>query len=305
MGTEKKDEPFRSWNDRMSGRTVPKNSTKKNYCPFYLIVAVSLCVVGIVAWLFVSPSEIQEPETTSKAEKKKAVKPTRVKPVKVEPEKPKEEVVMKRDRKGNLRPWKRPETYRDEKGVLRYKAGGARAPEKDEFKNAVKINTPSNIPRFKHQVEHEIATLLTIEPGGALFGSVRYDKRFEQDFVNSLMEPVKIEEDDSEEDKQLKKDVEATKRELAKRIKSGEDLATILTETREEVRRLAAIKQDIMTIAREELSKAELSDSDVKDYYEAVNKLLEQKGIAPINANSLMKRRAIRQAKMANQINQQ
>jgi hypothetical protein len=116
---------------------------------------------------------------------------------------------------------------------------------------------------------------------------------------------VKIEKDDSEEDKQLKKDVEATKRELAERIKAGEDLATILTETREEVRRLAAIKQDILTIAREELSKAELSDSDVKDYYEAVNKLLEQKGIAPINANSLMKRRAIRQAKMANQINQQ
>lgn len=305
MGTEKKDVPFRSWNDRMSGRTVPKNSTKKNYCPFYLIVPVSLCVVGIVAWLFVSPSEIKEPETTPKTEKKKIVQSTQVKPVKVEPEKPKEEVVMKRDRKGNLRPWKKPETYRDEKGVLRYKAGGARAPEKDEFKNAVKINTPSNIPRFKHQVEHEIATLLTIEPGGALFGSVRYDKRFEQDFVNSLMEPVKIEEDDSEEDKQLKKDVEATKRELAQRIKAGEDLATILTETREEIRRLAAIKQDIMTIAREELSKAELSDSDVKDYYDAVNKLLEQKGIAPINANSLMKRRAIRQAKMANQIKQQ
>lgn len=305
MGTEKKDVPFRSWNDRMSGRTVPKNPPKKNYCPFYLIVAVSLCVVGIVTWLFVSPTEIPESETTPKAEKKKAVKPTRVKPVKVEPEKPKEEVLMKRDRKGNLRPWKKHETYRDGKGVLRYKAGGARAPEKDEFKNAVKINTTSNIPRFKHQVEHEIATLLTIEPGGALFGSVRYDKRFEQDFVNSLMEPVKIEEDDSEEDKQLKNDVEATKRELAERIKAGEDLATILTETREEVRRLSAIKQDILTIAREELSKAELSDSDVKDYYEAVNKLLEQKGIAPINANSLMKRRAIRQAKMANQISQQ
>ena len=147
--------------------------------------------------------------------------------------------------------------------------------------------------------------MLTIEPGCALFGSVRYDKRFEQDFVNSLMEPVKIEEDDSEEDKQLKKDVEATKRELAQRIKAGEDLATILTETREEVRRLAAIKQDILTIARDEMSKAEISDADVRDYYEAVNKLLEQKGIAPINANSLMKRRAIRQAKMANQKNQQ
>ena len=285
----------------MSGDCASKNASKKNRFPAYLIAVISLCVVGIAVWKFFPTAEMPEEETAPKVEKKKVVKPTKVKPIKVEPEKPKEEVVMKRDRKGNLRPWKRPETYRDEKGVLRYKAGGARAPEKDEFKNAIKVNTPSNIPRFKYQVEHEIATLLTIEPGGALFGSVRYDKRFEQDFINSLMEPVNIDEEDSEEDKQLKKDVEATKCELAERIKAGEDLATILTETREEVRRLAAIKQDIMTLAREEMSKAELSDTDIKDYYEAVNKLLEQNGIAPIKAGSLMKRRAIRQAKIANQ----
>ena len=304
MALEKSEKTVRSWGDRMSGNNAQKVQPKKNRFSIYFYAIISLLIIATLGWYFFTPSEVKVIEDKPKVQKKKVVKPTTVKPIKAKLEQPKEEVVMKRDRKGNLRPWKRPETYRDEKGVLRYKAGGARAPEKDEFKNAVKINTASNIPRFKYHVEHEIATLITLEPGGALIGSPRFDKRFEQDFINSLLEPVEINEEDSEYDKQLKRDVEATKRELAERIKAGENLADILTQTRDEIRRLAAIKQDLLTVAREETADPNMSEADVKDYYEAVNKLLEQKGIAPVSANSLMKRRAMRQAKQLKKDNQ-
>ena len=304
MALEKSEKTVRSWGERMSGNNAQKVQPKKNRFSIYFYAIISLLIIATLGWYFFTPSEVKVIEDKPKVQKKKVVKPTTVKPIKAKLEQPKEEVVMKRDRKGNLRPWKRPETYRDEKGVLRYKAGGARAPEKDEFKNAVKINTASNIPRFKYHVEHEIATLITLEPGGALIGSPRFDKRFEQDFINSLLEPVEINEEDSEYDKQLKRDVEATKRELAERIKAGENLADILTQTRDEIRRLAAIKQDLLTVAREETADPNMSEADVKDYYEAVNKLLEQKGIAPVSANSLMKRRAMRQAKQLKKDNQ-
>ena len=92
----------------MSGDCASKNASKKNRFPAYLIAVISLCVVGIAVWKFFPTAEMPEEETAPKVEKKKVVKPTKVKPIKVEPEKPKEEVVMKRDRKGNLRPWKRP-----------------------------------------------------------------------------------------------------------------------------------------------------------------------------------------------------
>lgn len=304
MALEKSEKTISSWGERMSGKIVVKKSPDKNLFTKCLFALAILCVVGISAWFLLTPSQPVIRDESPKPEKKKVIKSSSVKPIKAEPSQPKEEVIMKRDRKGNLRPWKRPETYRDEKGVLRYKAGGARAPEKDEFKNAIKANTPSNVPRFKYQVENEIATLITLEPGGALIGSPRFDKRFEQDFINSLLEPVEINEDDSEYDKQIKQEVEATKRELAERIKAGENLADIFTQTRDEIRRLGSIKQDLMTIARQETADPNMSDEDVRSYYDAVNKLLEQKGIAPVSANSLMKRRAMRQAKMLKNTNQ-
>lgn len=272
---------------------------------FVVPAVVILAVTGSVAWWAFRARE----ETTRPADGRRTppsmiaeAKPNITTNVVVEA--PKEEVVMKRDRNGNLRQWKRPETYRDDKGTLRYKAGGARAPEVDEFKNAVRIDTPSNIPRFKHHVEHEIATLLTVEPGGMLIGAPHYDRRFEEDFLRSLTDPVKIEEDDSEADRQLKQEVEATKKELAERIKAGENLADIFTETRDEIMRLAAVKQDIMALAREATANPDMSDADVKAYYDAVNRLLEQKGIAPVGVGGLMKRRAMHQAKTASTTNE-
>lgn len=260
-----------------------------------LIIGAGLALVLGVYLL----SSHSHPEITKKAEEGKISKPKpEVKhPTSVQKtEATANEIVMKRDPKGTLRPFVKPKTYRDDKGVLRYKAGGARAPEIDEFKNATPIDTPSNIPRFKYHVEDEIATLLTIEPGGALFGTPHYDKRFEQDFINSLMEPVQINDEDSEQDKQLKREVEATKRDLVERIKAGENLAEIFTQTRDEIRRMAAVKRDIISLAREETSSREMSDEDVRTYYDAVNKMLEDKGLAPVNVNAVMRRRAIYQA---------
>ncbi len=198
---------------------------------------------------------------------------------------------MVTNRRGQVVRKRRPETYRDERGVLRYKAGGARAPEKDEFKNPIKIATHSNHPQFKYSCENEIATLITLEPGDMLAGEPDYGERFKRDFLQALMEPIKINEDDSERDKEIKRLVEEEKHELAKRIKAGEDIGEIFAEARAEARRLAAIRRDIVNLANEMTADGEMTEQDMTDCYKAANKMLEEKGLAPMKYDGIMKRR--------------
>ena len=105
------------------------------------------------------------------------------------------------------------------------------------------------------------------------------------------MEPVEIKEDDSEEDKRIKQEVEATKHELAARLKAGEDIGAVLEETREELRRMAAYKESVMETARDEIMKNATSTADVDAYHEAMNKMLESKGLAPVKMSGLMRRK--------------
>ena len=187
------------------------------------------------------------------------------------------------------KPWPPPEAIKDERGIWRY-PGGQRVFDPRDRERAVKSPTKSNIPKFKHPVEREIATLLTVEPGMMLFGSPKYSA-FKRDFVESLLEPIEITEDDSERDRMIKEEVIAAKKELAERVKEGEDVVQILKDTREELQRLAQYKRQIQALINEQVRNAENSDADVEDVFAAANKMLENEGIAPMSSNHIMKRR--------------
>ena len=246
-----------------------------------------LAVIGLIFWFHSSPVS----DSKSTYDKPQSlIKEVASAPAPVA--KTNESVRMVRNKRtGELEPWKPKETYRDQNGVLRFAAGGARAPEKDEFKNAIPVNTPSSVPKFRHRSEVEIAVLLKTQPGEMLFGTPSYDKHFKDDFVKALMEPVEITEEDSEDDVALKKLVEEEKHELAKRIKDGENIETIFSDCRDELRRLATVKREILDLAHKAAKDGEMSDADVEDYYRAANLMLESKGLAPVNVDSLMKRR--------------
>lgn len=196
------------------------------------------------------------------------------------------------NRHGNVVQKKKPETYTDARGILRYKNGNGRVPLADAHKYLIKSKSYSDgLPEFKHQVESEIATLITLQPGEMLIGDMPHGKAFERDFINSLMEPVEILEDDTEEDKKLKQDVEAIKHELAERLKQGENVGEILQETRDELRRMASYKNDVMAMVREQIMENAQTTDDVDAYYEAMNKMLESKGIEPVKMSGLMRRK--------------
>ena len=184
----------------------------------------------------------------------------------------------------------KPETYVDARGVLRYKNGNARVPNPEDFKNPIRIERSTGLPHFNHPVEDEIATLISVEPGETLVGEISY-RGFNGDFVNSLLEKIEISEDDSEYDREIKQGVIEIKKDLAERIKNGEDLVQILKDARSELMRGAEYKAQIGELVHEQLLDPNVSDDELKDTIAAANKILESKGIAPIKETKFLRAR--------------
>ena len=184
----------------------------------------------------------------------------------------------------------KPETYVDARGILRYKNGNARVPNPDDFKNPIRIERSTGLPHFNHPVEDEIATLISVAPGETLVGEISY-RGFDRDFVNSLLDKIEFSEDDSEYDREIKQGVIEVKKDLAARIKNGEDLVQILKDARSELMRSAEYKNQIGDLVHEQLLDPTVSDEELKDSIAAANKRLESKGLAPIKETKFLRAR--------------
>lgn len=256
------------------------------------VAGVVVVAVAVGAWCLLMPKQNNVKPDVQPSRPTKIVDATPAMPSKVEQPKV-EPIKMVTNRHGKVVQKRKPETYVDAAGVERYVKGNGRVPLEHPEKYLVKsVVHPNAYPDFKHDSENEIANLLTIESGGMIFGDREYDKRFEQDFLQALMEPIEINEDDSESDRLIKENVEAAKKELAQRIKNGENLGDILTAEREEIRRLAQYKQQMEDIFHEQVAAGAIStEQELDDFCKAVNTMLESKGIEPFKASGLMRRR--------------
>ena len=147
---------------------------------------------------------------------------------------------------------------------------------------------------FKHHSENEIAGYLTMEPGENLLGTPRYGQRFEKDFLESLKESIVINDDDTDEDKELKRLMIATKADLQKRVEAGESVGQILLDTRKEIQDMAQCKQLVREQLRELSRDSTMSERDVDDFIAAANKYLEERGIAPLKVGPVARRMLMR-----------
>ena len=135
---------------------------------------------------------------------------------------------------------------------------------------------------------------MTMVPGEGLVGSPDYDESFREEFLKSCETPIIIDEDDTEYEKQLKREMEELKIDLRQRMRNGEDICEIMTETREEMMRLGVVRQQIEGEMRNMLSDAE-SVEDFDDCIEAADRILEAQGIAPLRINPIVRRNMMRQ----------
>ena len=258
--------------------------------PLFLAGAalVVVAVVGIVAWLIVGG---EKPQQKAEPPKVKNTSPIKTAAPDLEPIKTvakEEPPSFRTNRWGEVVKRKKPETYVDERGILRYKKGNGRVPNPDDFKNPTRISTRGNIHEFKHPVENEIAALIMAQPGEPLVGEPDYSN-MKQDFVNALIDKIEIGEDDSEMDRELKQSVEAMKKELAERVRNGEDIVEIFKEARRELRMSADYKQNLNEVVLEQLYDPSISDEELATAIQAANKMLEAKGIEPIGETRFLK----------------
>lgn len=280
-----------AWNAPQGGKTPQKRKANGGVRPLFLAVVVLAAVagVGVVVWMASGkPSSPVADEGKKDGRKPSTIavaKPT-AKPSKQEVAV--EEPAYRTNRWGEVVKRQKPETYRDERGVLRYKNGNGRVPNPDDFKNPTRISTRGNMHEFKHPVENEIAGLIMTQPGEPLVGEPDYSN-MKQDFVNALLDKIEIGEDDSELDRELKLNVEEMKKELAERVKNGEDIVEIFKEARRELRASAEYRNSLGELVQEQLYNPEISDEDLASTIKAANKMLEAKGIEPIGETRFLK----------------
>ena len=281
------------WNVAKSGK-MPQRS-KGAECKIgriALVLIASLLILGFVFYVAKCFSNgHDEPRLSPSPKKTKRIGVVKATITPVKPAIKEDEVTTRTNRWGEVVKRKKPETYVDERGVLRYKKGNGRVPNPEDFKNPTRISNRGNIHEFRHPIENEIAALILTRPGDFLVGEPDYSN-LKQDFINALLHPIEIGEDDNEVDRELKKNVEEIKRELAERVKGGEDLVEILKDARRELRQSAEYKQNLDEIVQEQLYNPEISDEDLTSTFEAANKMLEAKGIEPMSEKRILRARS-------------
>jgi len=143
---------------------------------------------------------------------------------------------------------------------------------------------------FRHTSEELIAGLLDTMPGDMVIGDIPYWK-FENDFVSAAIDKVEINDDDTEEERELKIAVEETKKEIREIMaREGKSFADIMTEARQEQQSLAQYRFDIEDELRKIRKSGEYDADEYDQFVDAINRMLENKGAAPIRTPSVFYR---------------
>ena len=140
---------------------------------------------------------------------------------------------------------------------------------------------------FNNKVDNEIAFVVSVEPGTMVLGNRSVGLDFERRFLKSIENPIIINEDDSIYVKELKRAVIDAKLELKEAYDRGEDIGEIMDEARDELQRIARYKAQMEKEIVAMLSRGEATAQDSEDMIKAMNIMLEEKGIGPIELNSM------------------
>ena len=140
---------------------------------------------------------------------------------------------------------------------------------------------------FETRADNEIAFVLATEPGTMVIGNRSVGPDFENRFLKSLEKPIIVSKDDSEYEQNLKRAVIEAKLNLKDALDRGEDIGKIMDEARDELQKLARYRAQLEKEATVLLHRGEIGAADAEDVIKAVNKMLEEKGIAPIELNSM------------------
>lgn len=273
-----------AWNQPTSTEHSAKRSKPRKPSKGVWLVAIAVVVVAaavvVIALLprgKVTPSAVVEKPVKTKV----AITPPMPAP------KPQQPVEVKVD--PNARPTKVGEVVN---GYVMLPSGRIHKPT-GVVTNRVADYGKSKYSIFENRSDNEIAGILMANPGEAVVGTKRYDKWFEKQFLKSIETPITVSPDDEPWQADLKKLVIQARLELKEAHDKGEDIATIMSESRQQLQDLSKYKQSVKQIYAQNVKEC-ATEQDVADLQKAVNVMLEEKGCAPMNFTPLTKMRLMK-----------
>lgn len=138
-----------------------------------------------------------------------------------------------------------------------------------------------------------ISRILNTRPGHAVIGTMNYD-RFEEQFKKSLATPIIINDDDSPSEVAMKQAVIETRKELKAAMDRGEDIAQLMRDSENELRKLYNYRQTLSAELSKAMRERKYSADDMQCYIDAANKMLSDNGMPPLKHPQLW----IRQLKL-------
>lgn len=142
---------------------------------------------------------------------------------------------------------------------------------------------------FKHDTDCMLAHLLTVKPGEGFVGdSESIYSGFEKEFLKAVNDPIVYDKDDSDYVKELKMGVQAMRQELLEIKAKGESIEKALIETRDQLQQLGLYRQELEQRVLT-MSEDGMSQQDYEDLVAAANKMLEERGSAPLEVPSAVK----------------
>ena len=137
-------------------------------------------------------------------------------------------------------------------------------------------------PTFKYGTDQMLADVLFPQKHGPSAPWPEMDaKAIEKEFTRSILDPIVISEEDSEEVRMKKEAVKHARSEMIQLIKEGHSVLDIIRQQQEFNE---DAKEMRLTVAKElhNLRKEGASANEIKEYLKNANQLLEKQGIAPL-----------------------
>lgn len=290
-----------AWNGstNVGGTTpAPKKPAKKSPGLAHgLIAGGAIVLIGVISLYFVTsesdeqPAEKKGPAQIADAEPDLSERPEVVEK-KVEP--PREKTVNEKHL-----------DWLDKKlKAARDKARAQGLPWADRPRKVIKPRPV--VRRFEYWAEEHIASILETEPGQMIIGEFEFGDDFIEELKQSFAFKVKIDPKDDDYTKELKRMVQETKDDLYKRYLDGEDIGKLMRESRKELQSLARVKMEIDSAMSQVFEDSDnLSADDMKDFEAAANKILENKGIPPMEMPKYWRHRiALKESQMKGEYNE-
>ena len=273
-----------AWNQPTSTEySAKRGAPRKTSKGVWLFIAAVVAVAAAVVVVTLLPREKATPRSIveTPVKTKETVAPA------VPVPKPKQPVEAKVD--PNARPTKVGEVVN---GYVMLPSGRIHKPT-GVVTNRVADYGKSKYSIFENRSDNEIAGILMANPGEAVVGTKRYDKWFEKQFLKSIETPITVSPDDEPWQADLKKLVMQARLELKEAHDKGEDIAAIMSESRQQLQDLSKYKQSVKQIYAQNVKEC-ATEQEVADLQNAINVMLEEKGCAPMNFTPLTKMRLMK-----------